>query len=78
MYMLRSRSGTDDTYYPADHCTFVTTYSNSNYVVSINPPAQFFDGNAAIANIPGSDTAATRPILGYICKTGRFVDMTNE
>ena len=77
MYMIRSRSGTDDTYYPADRCTFRTVYSSNNYTISINPPAQFTNG-ATFADIPGADTAATRPVLGYICKTGRFVDMTIE
>ena len=78
MYMLRSRSGTNDTYFPADRCTFRTTYNNGNYVVSTNPAPTFYNGNNNGTPISGANTAATRAILGYISKTGRFVDMTTE
>ena len=79
MYMIKSRNGTDDRLYPADRCTFNTVYSNGNYVVSINPVPTFFPGDSAAGSaIPGADTASTRALLGYICKTGRFVAMTNE
>lgn len=80
MYVIQAGgTDTDGTLYPADRCTFVTTYveSKGGYQIDIiaNKSPIFYDGvSSSHTTIPSS--ASNRARLGYIGKNGRFVAMT--
>ena len=69
MVILGTNTSGDQTIYPADRCTWEQETRTNGQGYSINN-ASFHPGNAAATTIPS-------PRLGYIGKSGRFVEIAN-
>lgn len=59
--------------FPADRCTWTTQYNATtrNYEITI---AEFYPGNGNAASLNGTNRVVE---LGYIGKSGRFVEITD-
>ena len=69
MVILGTTTAGAQTIYPADRCTWVQATRTDGMGYSI-ASASFYPGNAAATVIPN-------PRLGYIGKSGRFVEIAN-
>ena len=78
MMMIRGRTGsqTADNYYPADRCTwqYDDTFTGNGYRIDT---VRFFPGGGTDNVGVPFVTTVTQPVLGYIGKSGRFVETTN-
>ena len=76
MMMIRGRTGSQsaDNYYPADRCTwqYDTSFTDGYRIDTV----RFFPGGGTDAN-GVAFLASPQPVLGYIGKSGRFVEITN-